>query len=38
MYDAATHGNNTMYGYGARGETKKNTATTGDLLGLSAIY
>lgn len=29
---------NTMYGYGATGEVKKNTPTTGDTLGLSAIY
>jgi hypothetical protein len=29
---------NTMYGYGATGETKKNTPATGDIAGLSAIY
>lgn len=29
---------NTMYGYGAKGELKKNTLTTGDLLGITAIY
>jgi hypothetical protein len=34
----APYVHNTMYGYGAMGETKKNSATTGDLLGLSALY
>lgn len=28
----------TMYGYGAKGELKKNTLTTGDVLGALAIY
>lgn len=28
----------TMYGYGAKGELKKNTLTTGDILGAQAIY
>lgn len=30
--------NNTMYGYGAVTETKKNTLSTGDMLGVEAIY
>lgn len=30
--------NNTMYGYGSKGETKKNTLTVGDILGAQAIY
>src|SRR3989339_893192 len=30
--------NNTMYGYGAKGETKKDTLTTGDFQGASQIY
>ena len=29
---------NTMYGYGSKMETKKNTLTTGDINGLQAIY
>lgn len=29
---------NTMYGYGSKGETKKNTLTTGDRAGIAAIY
>ncbi len=29
---------NTMYGYGLKGETKKDTLTTGDTLGVWAIY
>ena len=37
-YDAALYGNHTMYGYGAKGELKKNTLTTGDTLGAQAIY
>jgi hypothetical protein len=28
----------TMYGYGSKGETKKDTLTNGDILGLEAIY
>jgi len=36
-YDAAyTH--NTMFGYGSKGEVKKNTLTTGDTAGVNAIY
>jgi hypothetical protein len=30
--------NNTMYGYGSKTESKKNTLTAGDILGLRAIY
>lgn len=30
--------NNTMYGYGAKGEIKKDTLTTGDVAGVQAIY
>ncbi|MDO8658770.1 MAG: matrixin family metalloprotease [Candidatus Levybacteria bacterium] len=30
--------NNTMYGYGSKGEIKKNTLTTGDKTNLSTIY
>lgn len=30
--------NNTMYGYGARGETLKNTLTTGDVAGVKLVY
>lgn len=30
--------NNTMYGYGAKGEVKKDTLTSGDTSGISAIY
>ncbi len=30
--------NNTMYGYGAKGEIKKDTLTTGDIAGAKAIY
>lgn len=30
--------NNTMYGYGSRGETKKITLTSGDTAGVAAIY
>ncbi|MEK7195252.1 MAG: matrixin family metalloprotease [Patescibacteria group bacterium] len=29
---------NTMYGYGATGETKKDTLTTGDRTGVNALY
>lgn len=29
---------NTMYGYGSKGEVKKNTLTTGDTQGIQAIY
>jgi hypothetical protein len=29
---------NTMYGYGSKGEVKKNTLTTGDIQGSQAIY
>ncbi|MFA4936818.1 MAG: matrixin family metalloprotease [Patescibacteria group bacterium] len=30
--------NNTMYGYGSTGETKKNTLTTGDKTGVGNLY
>ena len=30
--------NNTMYGYGSKGETKKNTLTTGDKNGALTLY
>lgn len=30
--------NNTMYGYGSKGEAKADTLTTGDVLGIQAIY
>lgn len=30
--------NNTMYGYGSKGEVKKDTLTTGDIAGVNAIY
>lgn len=30
--------NNTMYGYGYKGDAKANTLTTGDILGIQAIY
>lgn len=36
-YDAA-YVNNTMYGYGSKGEVKKDTLTTGDINGVKAIY
>lgn len=36
-YDAAFV-NNTMYGYGAKGEVKKSTLTTGDKQGVQAVY
>jgi len=32
------YADNTMFGYGSKGETKKNTLTTGDKTGLTAIY
>lgn len=36
-YDSS-YQHNTMYGYGAKGEAKKNTLTTGDKSAASAIY
>lgn len=36
-YDAA-YANNTMFGYGSKGEVKKNTLTAGDIAGVNAIY
>lgn len=38
MYDAANYQHATMYGYGAKGEVKKDTLTTGDQAGAAAIY
>lgn len=37
-YNASSFGNNTMYGYGSKWETKKNTLTNGDIIGARAIY
>lgn len=37
-YTTADYGNATMYGYGAKGETKKDTLTTGDIGGVWLIY
>ena len=36
-YDSL-HLNSTMYGYGSKGEIKKDTLTTGDIAGIKAIY
>lgn len=36
-YDAA-YQHNTMFGYGSKGEVKKNTLTGGDIVGAFAIY
>lgn len=36
-YDSA-YANNTMYGYGGKGEVKKNTLTTGDATGVQTLY
>lgn len=36
-YDAS-YANNTMYGYGATDEIKKDTLTTGDISGVNSIY
>lgn len=38
MYDATLFQHATMYGYGAKGEVKKNTLTSGDASGAAAIY
>ena len=35
---AASFTNNTMFGYGAKGEVKKDTLTLGDIAGIKAIY
>ena len=35
---AGSYVNNTMYGYGAKAEIKKDTLTTGDINGIQAIY
>lgn len=37
-YDAASYAHNTMYGYGSKKETKKDTLTTGDITGINKIY
>lgn len=37
-YDAASFGDATMYGYASKGETKKDSLTTGDRSGAAAIY
>ncbi len=37
LYDAADK-DLTMYGYGAKGELKKDTLASGDVLGIDAIY
>jgi hypothetical protein len=37
-YETASYQDNTMYGYASKGETKKDTLTTGDISGASAIY
>lgn len=34
----ANYQNNTMYGYGSKGEVKKDTLTQGDIDGINAIY
>lgn len=33
-----SYANNTMYGYGSKGEMKKDTLTAGDIAGVGAIY
>lgn len=38
MYNAATYQNATMYGYGSKTETKKDTLSAGDVAGVIAIY
>ncbi|OGI17931.1 MAG: hypothetical protein A3J63_00510 [Candidatus Moranbacteria bacterium RIFCSPHIGHO2_02_FULL_40_12b] len=35
---ASGFANNTMYGYGSKGEIKKDTLTSGDITGVSEIY
>lgn len=37
-YVTADYQHNTMYGYGSKGEVKKNTLTTGDIAGTAIIY
>lgn len=37
-YDTGLFGNNTMFGYGSRGEVMKNTLTNGDVSGVGSIY
>lgn len=38
MYNAENYQNATMYGYGSKAEIKKDTLSTGDLVGTAAIY
>ena len=38
MYDSVNYQNATMFGYGAKGEVKKVTLTTGDKSGAYKIY
>lgn len=38
MYDATLYSDATMFGYGAKGEVKKTTLSTGDKSGVSTIY
>lgn len=38
MYDASNYQNATMFGYGSKAEIKKDTLSTGDILGISSIY
>lgn len=38
FYDAVNYQNATMYGYGSKAEIKKDTLSTGDINGISAIY
>lgn len=38
MYDSANYQHATMFGYGSKGEVKKNTLTTGDIQGILSIY
>ncbi|MEK7633715.1 MAG: hypothetical protein AAB437_02625 [Patescibacteria group bacterium] len=37
-YDSAVYADHTMYGYGSKGEIKKDTLTTGDIYGVASIY
>lgn len=38
QYNADLYKDATMFGYGAKGEVKKNTLTTGDTIGVYSIY
>jgi hypothetical protein len=35
---ASSYSDNTMFGYGSKGEIKKDTLSTGDITGVQAIY